>query len=64
MTKFQYGNDTDISQDKEINLKEYFEVIKSRFWIVLVLAILTTLVGTSTVNTQTYRFMRLLQELS
>ncbi len=45
MTKFQYGNDSSSSQDKEINLKEYFAVIKSRFWIVIVLAILTTTGG-------------------
>ena len=45
MTKFHYGNDTGISQDKEINLKEYFEVIKSRFWIVIVLTFLTAASG-------------------
>lgn len=45
MTKIHYGNDTDISQDKEINLKEYFEVIKSRFWIVIVLTLLTAASG-------------------
>ena len=45
MTKFQYGHDNGSSPDKEINLKEYFAVIKSRFWIVIVLAILTTAGG-------------------
>lgn len=45
MTKNQYGNGIDGSNDKEINLKEYFEVIKSRFWIVLVLTVLTATAG-------------------
>ncbi|WP_347548655.1 Wzz/FepE/Etk N-terminal domain-containing protein [Pseudalkalibacillus hwajinpoensis] len=45
MTKIQYGNGSEISQDKEINLKDYFEVIKSRLWIVIVFAILTTTGG-------------------
>ncbi|OKL36936.1 hypothetical protein BLL40_07340 [Domibacillus mangrovi] len=30
---------------KEINLKEYYEVIKKRIWIVLIVALLTTVIG-------------------
>lgn len=32
-------------KEKEINLKEYFLLIKKRFWIVIVITILTTLAG-------------------
>ncbi|WP_273831999.1 YveK family protein [Guptibacillus sedimenti] len=45
MSKFQYENNSTNSPDKEINLKEYFAVLKSRFWIVIVFAFLTTAGG-------------------
>ncbi|MEH7307924.1 YveK family protein [Neobacillus drentensis] len=48
----QYNN-VDKKRAKEINLKEIFQVLKRRFWVIIVVAILASLVGVIQNNTTT-----------
>ncbi|UOR13806.1 YveK family protein [Halobacillus amylolyticus] len=45
MSRMKQVNFNDDGRGKEINLKEYFDVIKNRFWIIILITILTTLAG-------------------
>lgn len=45
MTRVKRENVKESMKGKEIDLKEYYEVIKKRIWIVLVVALLTTVIG-------------------
>jgi capsular polysaccharide biosynthesis protein len=45
MSRIKRANLVDNGRTKEINLKEYYEVIKKRIWIIVILVFLTTLAG-------------------
>jgi capsular polysaccharide biosynthesis protein len=45
MNKSTQANFSENRKAKEINLKEYFDVIKKRIWVVVVVTLLTTLAG-------------------
>jgi capsular polysaccharide biosynthesis protein len=45
MTRVTQENVKESIKGKEIDLKEYYEVIKKRIWIVVIVALLTTVVG-------------------
>jgi capsular polysaccharide biosynthesis protein len=45
MNSFKQYNNVDQNTAKEINLKELFQVIKRRFWIIAVVTILASLIG-------------------
>lgn len=53
MNSFNQYNNVDKNKAKEINLKELFQVIKRRFWIIAVVTILSSLIGVYVSNIKT-----------
>lgn len=53
MNSFNQYNNVDKNKAKEINLKELFQVIKRRFWIIAVVTILASLIGVYVSNIKT-----------
>lgn len=53
MNSFYQYNNVDKNKVKEINLKELFQVIKRRFWIIAVVTLLSSLIGVYVSNIKT-----------
>lgn len=53
MNSFNQNNNVNKNKAKDINLKELFQVIKRRFWIIAVITILASLIGVYVNNIKT-----------